>query len=179
MNDTLTQRSKFLSKVLRHDPGAIGIELDENGWADVSELLEGMARAKKRLSLQELEEIVRENNKKRFAFSEDHLRIRASQGHSIDIDLGLEPKEPPEILFHGTALKFLDSIKATGLAPGKRQYVHLSVDVETAMNVGRRHGKPVALKIKAKLMSNAGHKFWISDNGVWLALSVPAEYIEF
>jgi putative RNA 2'-phosphotransferase len=173
------QRSKFLSKILRHDPGAIGISVDENGWADVSELLKGLARSGKPMSLSELEEVVRDNNKKRFAFSEDRQKIRASQGHSLKVELGLDPKEPPELLYHGTASRFLDSIKESGLVPGSRQHVHLSLDEETAVAVGKRHGKPVTLKVKAGLMHREGLKFWLSDNGVWLAENVPVRYIEF
>jgi putative RNA 2'-phosphotransferase len=166
--------SKFLSFVLRHKPDAIGLTLDDEGWADVAELI---AKATVPFDLADLEHVVAENDKKRFAFSPDHSRIRASQGHSLAIDLGLEAVVPPETLFHGTVDKFLVSIREQGLKPQSRQHVHLSKDVETARIVGARRGKPVILTVGAGDMHLKGHKFYLSANGVWLTDKVPAEFL--
>src|SRR5262249_10235852 len=141
--------SKFLSLVLRHDPGKIGITLDPQGWVGVDDLLEALRRADMRVSRELLAEVVATNEKKRFAFSEDGTNIRASQGHSVEVELGLPPTQPPEVLFHGTASRFVESIRDKGLIPGSRQQVHLSLDEATAVNVGQRHGKPVVLRVKA------------------------------
>jgi putative RNA 2'-phosphotransferase len=175
----LTKTSKFLSLVLRHKPEEIGLVLDANGWADVDELIRLVNQHGRSLTRALLERVVAENDKKRFAFSEDGKRIRASQGHSVEIDLALTPREPPEFLFHGTATRFLDSIRATGLHSANRQHVHLSPDVETAKKVGQRHGKPAILTIRAGAMQSAGHAFYLSANGVWLTDNVPVEFIEF
>ena len=174
----LVSTSKFLSLVLRHKPDAFGLELDLNGWADVGELIR-LAMNIRRLTRPVLEQVVAENDKKRFAFSDDGQRIRASQGHSIDIDLALAAVEPPELLYHGTASRFADSIRASGLNSANRQHVHLSVDVPTATRVGQRHGKPVVLTIHAGAMAGAGYLFYLSANGVWLTERVPTEYIRF
>lgn len=162
------QTSKFLSYVLRHRPDSIGITLDENGWVDVEVLLAAAQRHGKRLSRQLLERVVAENDKKRFAFSEDGRRIRASQGHSVSVDLALEPIEPPEFLYHGTVEPFLESIREKGLVRGSRHHVHLSPDEATARKVGSRRGKPVILVVQAGRMHEAGHQFFRSANGVWL-----------
>ncbi len=175
---THTKTSKFLSLILRHQPDAIGLTLDENGWADVSELLLKINQSGRSLDLETLKTIVAENDKKRFAFSDDGTKIRASQGHSIEVDLGLIPTEPPEILFHGTAKHSIGSIFATGLKPGSRQHVHLSHTLETAIKVGSRHGTPAVLQVQAKKMHEAGHLFYVSANGVWLTDLVPIEFIE-
>lgn len=175
----LVKTSKFLSLVLRHQPDKIGLKLDEQGWADVSELIRLSNQNGNQLDLDLLQKIVADNDKKRFAFSPDGLRIRASQGHSVDIDLALAPIEPPAVLYHGTALRFLPSIRQTGLNPGSRQHVHLSLDKQTATKVGQRHGSPVILTIQSKKMFDKGHKFFKSENNVWLTDSVPVEYIEF
>ncbi|MBL6447901.1 RNA 2'-phosphotransferase [Fulvivirga sp. 29W222] len=172
-----TELSKFLSLVLRHKPETIGLELDPEGWADVKELFEKMNAHRKPIDMEVLEVIVENNNKKRFRFNEDKTRIRASQGHSISIDLGYEKIEPPEVLYHGTASKNIDNILKTGLTKGSRHHVHLSLDIETAINVGQRHGKPVVLNIRARAMHNDGLHFYRSDNGVWLTESVPVQYI--
>ncbi|MEM6916531.1 MAG: RNA 2'-phosphotransferase, partial [Verrucomicrobiota bacterium] len=140
-----TRLSKMLSFVLRHEPEAIGLKLDSEGWAQVDELLACLRESGKSASRSELEEVVAQNNKQRFRFSDDGLRIRANQGHSIQIDLKLEPATPPHQLYHGTATRFLSSIFADGLVPGSRQHVHLSAERSTALAVGRRHGKPVTL----------------------------------
>lgn len=175
----ITQRSKFLSLVLRHQPQKIGIQLDAQGWVKVDVLLEALGNNHRELSLEELQEVVANNNKKRFAFSEDGQMIRASQGHSVKIDLGYVPKSPPEILYHGTATRFLDSIQENGLIKGKRHHVHLSADLETASKVGKRHGKLVILKVQSKAMEKLGFEFFQSENGVWLTEKVPVEYLMF
>ena len=174
----LTKKSKFLSLVLRHKPETIGLELDENGWANVDELLQKCV-ANNSMTMAILEEIVATNNKKRFAFNDDKTKIRASQGHSIDVDLNLEEKEPPFYLFHGTAEKNIESIKEKGLIKSGRQYVHLSSDYDTAVKVGQRHGNPVVLMVRAKTRTYRGFKFFISDNNVWLKDHVEPEDIVF
>lgn len=171
-NDTRT--SKFLSLVLRHQPEKIGITLDSHGWAKVQEILTGMD-----LTMEELEHIVETDEKRRYSFSEDKALIRANQGHSIPIDLELEPRTPPELLYHGTVGRFLDAIQKEGLTKQKRQYVHLSPDVETAVKVGRRRGKPVVLQVAAGRMHQDGYDFFLSDNGVWLTAAVPPRYLKF
>lgn len=171
--------SKFLSYVLRHRPDSIGLELDSAGWTDVDVLL-NRARAKgKRLTREILEEVVRTNDKQRFAFSPDGTRIRASQGHSIHVELGLEPLTPPDLLYHGTASRFLEPIRREGLKPMSRTHVHLSADHATAVNVGARHGKPIVLLISSGEMHSAGISFYRSQNGVWLVETVPTQYIVF
>lgn len=180
MNPKRTKNiSKFLSLILRHKPEQIGITLDENGWTSVAILLEKINVDKYSLSMEELEEIVATNNKKRFAFNEDKTLIRANQGHSVHIDLALQPKEPPSYLYHGTVEKFMESIREKGLIKGSRQHVHLSADKETAINVGSRRGKPIILIIKSGEMHAQNHTFYQSENGVWLTDSVPTEFIDF
>lgn len=171
--------SKFLSLVLRHKPQVIGLDLDDNGWAETQELLEKLAKNNRKIDLETLEEVVANNDKKRFAFNADKTKIRASQGHSIEVKLGYAPVEPPEILFHGTATRFLDSIQKQGLLKGNRHQVHLSQNIETASNVGSRHGKVIVLKVKALDMYKAGFEFFISENQVWLTDHVPVEYLDF
>jgi putative RNA 2'-phosphotransferase len=179
MDSSLVRVSKFLSLVLRHDPGHIGLRLDEAGWADVDELLAGAAGAGVRFDRATLERVVAENDKKRFSLSPDGTRIRASQGHSVNVALGLEPRTPPERLYHGTASRFVESIRESGLHSAARTHVHLSADEATARNVGQRHGKPVVLTIAAGRMHRDGRLFFRSENGVWLTDAVPVEYIEF
>jgi putative RNA 2'-phosphotransferase len=171
--------SKFLSFVLRHEPESIGLRLDSGGWAEVDELIRLANEAGRTLSRELIEAVVAECPKRRFALSPDGRRIRANQGHSINIELGLEPRVPPEVLYHGTASRFLDSIRTEGLHPAGRKLVHLSSDEETAVEVGRRHGKPVVLRILAKESHAAGNRFYLSENGVWMTASVPAAFIEF
>lgn len=178
MNQKTTKISKFLSLVLRHQPEAIGIALDPAGWVEVSALLEAMRRHGRGISETELREVVETNDKKRFCFSDDGLRIRASQGHSVEVELGYEPAEPPEELFHGTVERFLDPIRREGLRKGDRHHVHLSPDRPTAERVGQRRGRPVILTIRAGQMHRDGLAFFLSANGVWLTDHVPAEYIE-
>lgn len=175
----MSRKSKFLSLVLRHKPEVAGISLDAQGWVPINTLLRGLKRAGHGMTRTELEKIVAENDKKRFTISEDGQRIRAAQGHSVDIDLGLDPVAPPDILYHGTASSSLDSIFASGIVPGNRKKVHLSLDPETAIRVGRRHGKPVVLRVEAGQMFRDGHLFWCADNGVWLTDNVPSAYLGF
>lgn len=168
---------RFLSLVLRHKPEVIGIKLDEEGWTEVSDLLEKLKHADRNLSMEDLRQIVANNNKSRYAFSEDGTRIRASQGHSVNISLGYQPVRPPEFLYHGTATKYLDSILKTGIDKKSRHHVHLSADRGTAVNVGSRHGKPVILVIHALKMHEEGFEFYKSENDVWLTENVPPEYL--
>lgn len=179
MRKDLVKVSKFLSLVLRHQPEKIGITLDDAGWVEVSNLLRACNENGFAISAQLLEEVVRTNDKKRFAFSEDGLKIRASQGHSIEVELDYTPITPPEILYHGTATRFLDSIKEQGLLKGTRHHVHLSADEETAIKVGARHGKAMVLIIESARMHAAGFFFYKSENGVWLTDHVPTDYIRF
>lgn len=169
--------SKFMSLILRHNPGKVGIELDESGWVEVSVLIEAMNNSGKSVDEKLIQEVVETNDKKRFTFSEDGKNIRANQGHSIDVDLKLEAQEPPEILYHGTATKNIASIKECGLEKRNRQHVHLSADKVTATKVGQRHGKVVILIIRARAMAEVGHEFFLSKNGVWLTEKVPVEFI--
>lgn len=173
----LVSLSKFLSMVLRHDPAAIGLSLDEQGWTSIDRLLACAAAAGKPIDRAMLDQIVAQNDKKRFSISADGLRIRAAQGHSVAVDLGLAAREPPAQLFHGTATHFLKAILAQGLRPQSRQQVHLSADADTARNVGQRHGKPVVLCIDTQGMRREGHTFFQADNGVWLTDHVPAEFL--
>jgi putative RNA 2'-phosphotransferase len=172
-------KSKFLSLVLRHDPGQIGIELDEAGWTDVAALLAAAERHGVRLTRAELGEIVATSDKQRFALSDDGARIRANQGHSVEVDLQLEVVPPPATLYHGTVDGALAGIRDKGLLRGARHHVHLSADLATATKVGGRRGKPVVLTIDARAMSEAGHTFYRSTNGVWLVDAVPAAFIAF
>ena len=167
--------SKFLSLVLRHQPETVGILLDEGGWVDVDELIAACAAKGRRFSRAELDFVVANNNKKRFAFSEDGRRIRASQGHSVAVTLGLPATAPPDVLYHGTAAATVPLILREGLKPMSRQDVHLSADVETAVRVGSRHGRPVVLEVDAAGLAAAGHEFRVSANGVWLTDKVPPE----
>lgn len=165
-----------MSLILRHNPQAIGIKLDHAGWASVDGLLKGMKRKGHTLSFKQLEEIVNSNDKQRYSFNADKSKIRANQGHSIDVDLQLEDQQPPDWLYHGTASRFMDSIQQQGLQKRQRHHVHLSKDKETAHDVGSRHGKPVILTIAAAVMYRDGYQFYCSDNGVWLVDSVPPKY---
>ncbi|HKE57659.1 MAG TPA: RNA 2'-phosphotransferase [Pyrinomonadaceae bacterium] len=171
--------SKFLSLVLRHQPEKIGLTLGEGGWVLVSDLLQACAAHGVALTVETLETVVATNDKKRFSFSADHLLIRANQGHSIDVELGLAPLSPPPTLFHGTAERFLQSIRKQGLIKGQRHHVHLSDNQQTAIDVGRRYGKPVILLIASERMNKDGHLFFRSDNGVWLTDHVPVNYLSF
>ncbi|MDH0612219.1 MULTISPECIES: RNA 2'-phosphotransferase [unclassified Agrobacterium] len=169
--------SKFLSYVLRHAPESIGLTLDAQGWADVADLLAKANASGMPLDEAGLFSVVAESDKKRFTLSEDGRRIRAAQGHSVKVDLGQPPVEPPPQLFHGTATRFLESIMREGLRPGSRQQVHLSEDRTTAHSVGQRHGKPAVLVVDAGRMFSEGHRFYQADNGVWLTDEVPTAYL--
>lgn len=174
---SLTEISKYISLILHHKPEVIGITLDEHGWADVEQLIQGISKTKK-INREMLEEIVRTDNKKRYSFNEDKTKIRANQGHSIQVDVELEKRTPPEFLWHGTAEKYVAAIEQQGLIPKSRLYVHLSEDIETASNVGNRHGNLVVYKICSKRMEKDGYEFYYSKNGVWLTKKVPVEYLE-
>lgn len=178
-NAEVTRTSRFLSLILRHKPEEIGLSLDENGWAEVDELIVLVNEHGRRLTRDLLQVVVEANDKKRFVFNGDGTKIRANQGHSVEVDLALPPRQPPERLFHGTATRFVGSIRSQGLVPGSRQHVHLSLDSTTAIKVGQRHGKPAVLEIDAGGMHRTGHVFYCSENGVWLTERVPVEFIGF
>lgn len=167
---------RFLSLVLRHNPDAAGISLDEHGWADVQDLLNGVHRSGRQIDLETLERIVRENNKQRYSFNADHTKIRANQGHSLQVDVELMAVKPPRYLYHGTASRFLPAIQREGIKKMSRQYVHLSGDFQTAVEVGRRHGSPVVITIHAEAMARDGAAFYLSENGVWLCEYVAPAY---
>lgn len=169
---------KFISLVLRHSPEVIGLELDENGWASVDELIAKSKKKRYNYTFDDLVEIVETNDKKRYSFNEKRTKIRANQGHSIDIDLNLTPVEPPQYLYHGTATRFVGFIREEGIVKGSRQHVHLSKDKDTAVKVGTRHGKPEVLTIRTGKMFEDGILFYLSDNGVWLTEYVDPKYIE-
>ena len=179
MNRRHVKTSKFLSYVLRHRPDSIGLAPDEGGWVPVDGLLEACRRHDHPISRDELDDVVATNDKRRFSFSPDRSRIRANQGHSISVELGLKPVQPPELLFHGTVERSLDGIRREGLARGKRHHVHLSPDEETARRVGKRRGRPVVLIVESGRMHRDGLAFYLSANGVWLTDSVPPEYLRF
>ncbi|MBL7975028.1 MAG: RNA 2'-phosphotransferase, partial [Candidatus Kapabacteria bacterium] len=169
--------SKFLSLVLRHKPEEIGVTLDENGWCSVEELLQKIQIKQTSCTMEVLEYVVDTNPKQRFAFNESKTMIRANQGHSIEIDLNIEPQVPPEILYHGTTKNVLDSVIKEGLKKIQRHHVHLTTNVHTTLEVARRYGEPVLLQINTEAMHKAGHIFYCTANNVWLAESVPPEYI--
>lgn len=174
---SLKNTSKYLSLILRHKPETIGITLDEHGWAKVDDLIAGIAKTHS-CSMEILEEIVDTDEKQRYSFNEDKTLIRANQGHSIAVDVELEEAAPPKELWHGTGEKYMASIEAQGLIPKSRLYVHLSKDRETAVKVGRRHGKPVLYRIKSGEMRADGYSFFLSKNGVWLTKEVPVRYLK-
>ena len=175
----MIRASKFLSLLLRHAPETIGLELDEHGWASIDDLVRLTASSAAPLTRAIIEELVRTSDKQRFRLSDDGLRVRANQGHSLDVDVELRECPPPDVLYHGTALAFVPSIRTDGLVRGARQYVHLSADAITARKVGARHGAPVVLEILAKEMAATGTTFYLSENGVWLTHAVPPEWIRF
>lgn len=176
MRDTeLVRISKRLSKALRHNPASLGITLDANGWVDVDDVLAGFGSRGRTVTRDQLAMVVAANDKKRFTV--ENGRIRANQGHTVEVDLGLDPTEPPELLFHGTARSSVESILATGIDRGGRHHVHLSLDTDTAHKVGARHGRPIVLTVLAGRMHAAGGDFFVSANGVWLVDHVPAEYV--
>jgi putative RNA 2'-phosphotransferase len=178
MEKQLKNISKLMSLVLRHQPEAIGLQLDENGWANVQELIQKINKKGIKADFEIIKATVDSNDKKRFSFNEDQTMIRANQGHSIQVELNLKTATPPDILYHGTATRFLESILKEGLTKQQRQHVHLSWQLETAKAVGARHGKPVILSIDAKAMQQDGCIFYLSDNHVWLTDTVPVKYIQ-
>ncbi len=177
MEKQLTKTSKFLSYILRHRPDEIGLSLDPAGWAEISALIEKANATGKRLDVELVQLIVETNDKQRFAISEDGLRIRANQGHSLEIDLALAPRTPPSTLLHGTAERFMDAIRTEGLRKMNRHHVHLTRSLQTARSVGGRYGRPVILTIDAAGMHAEGFEFFMSQNGVWLTQRVPFEFI--
>lgn len=174
----LVELSRFLSFVLRHQPDSIGLVLDQHGWARIDELINRANAAATRFTRGDLLRVLDASGKRRFMLSEDGLRIRAVQGHSLSVDLGLSPQDPPAHLYHGTASRFLESIRFEGLKAQGRQHVHLSMDMLTAWHVGRRHGQPVVLKVQALRMSVDGFLFYRAQNGVWLTDYVPPKYLD-
>jgi putative RNA 2'-phosphotransferase len=177
MKPDLVKVSKFLSYVLRHAPESIELALDANGWASIDALIAKAQAKGTTLTADAIREAVATNDKQRFALSEDGTRIRANQGHSIEVDLALAPQVPPDVLYHGTATRFVESIRGAGLVPGSRQHVHLSADRDTAAKVGTRHGVPIVLGVDARAMQADGNLFYRSENGVWLTAAVPARYL--
>lgn len=178
MHKQHTDISKFLSFVLRHDPHAIGLTLDREGWAEIDALIAGARTTGRELDLPLIRDVVAGSDKKRFAISDDGRRIRAVQSHSTDtVAIQHEAKVPPEFLYHGTTTRFLDSILAEGLRPGERHHVHLSKDIDTAIAVGQRHGKPAVLRIEALRMHSQGFTLFQADNGVWLTTNVPPDFL--
>ena len=167
---------KFIAFILRHHPESIGMKLDEHGWACTEDLIAGIAKSRP-FDMQMLEEIVRTDSKQRYSFNEDKTLIRANQGHSIPVDVELEQKTPPDVLWHGTGEKYVESINRIGLIPKSRLYVHLSKDYEIAKTVGNRHGKSVVYRVNAKQMAEDGYPFYLSVNGVWLTKEVPVQYL--
>lgn len=178
MDRRLVSVSKFLSLVLRHEPGLIGLSLSPQGWVPIAELLLQAAAHGKPVSREELDQIVAQNDKQRFSISDDGLQIRAAQGHSVTVELGLAALAPPPQLYHGTATRFVDAIRSQGLLPQSRQQVHLSADIDTALTVGARHGKPVVFVVDAQRMHAAGLPFYLADNGVWLTDAVAPEFLQ-
>lgn len=178
LNDKeLIKTSRFLSLILRHKPETIGISLDKNGWAKVSQVIKGMREKGYTINLEILDLIVTTDDKQRYSFDTHKTRIRANQGHSIDVDVQLKECQPPEFLYHGTGEKYQNSIEENGLVPKSRLYVHLSADKETALNVGKRHGKPIIYKVAAQRMYEQGIKFYLSENNVWLTKKVDKEFL--
>jgi putative RNA 2'-phosphotransferase len=177
MTDDPVSLSKFISYVLRHKPDSIGLTLDSQGWASIDALIEKSHASGTMFGRVDLLKMVDGNDKKRFSISDDGQRIRAAQGHSVAIELGLMAQEPPHVLYHGTATRFVSSILAEGLKPQSRQQVHLSADETTAHRVGQRHGKPAILTVEAHLMHAEGFKFFLADNGVWLTDHVPPAFL--
>lgn len=177
MNSILTEVSRYLSYILRHNPSAAGVTMDEHGWVDVYDLVRGVRKKYPEFSYHILKLIVEMDEKQRYSFNEDRTKIRANQGHSVNVDVELEACEPPEVLFHGTGLKYIMSIGRDGLIPKSRLYVHLSKDSDTAIKVGKRHGDPVLYHVASGRMYHDGYEFFLSKNGVWLTKEVPVKYL--
>ena len=170
--------SKFISLILRHKPQEIGLQLDEYGYINTNDLIDGMNVKGYNVTILDIERIVAEDDKQRYSFNSDKSKIKANQGHSIEVNLELQPVKPPDILYHGTAKRVLDNILSQGITKQARQYVHLSADIETASKVGKRHGELVIFNVDSKRMNEDGYKFYLSDNGVWLVDFVPYEYLD-
>lgn len=170
--------SKFISLILRHKPQEIGLQLDEYGYVNTNDLINGMIRKGYNVTITDVERIVSEDDKQRYSFNSDKSKIKANQGHSIEVNLELQPVKPPMVLYHGTSKKVLNSILSQGITKKSRQYVHLSADIETASKVGTRHGELVLFKVDSKRMYEDGHEFYLSDNGVWLVDFVPSKYFD-
>lgn len=177
MEVELVRLSKIISRALRHRPESVGITLDRHGWCDIGTLVDALTVRGTPITREQLEVIVRCNDKARFALSEDGARIRAQQGHSVEVDLQLRPKTPPPVLYHGTVAEHLGAIRKAGLLPMRRHHVHLSRDRSTATDVGRRRGEPVILTVDAYRMHRDGHRFFLSGNDVWLVEKVPPQYL--
>ena len=175
--DDYRHLSKFISLILRHKPEVIGIKLDNFGWANVEDLIIGIKNSGKDINLDILTQIVLNDDKRRYSFNEDKTLIRANQGHSIQVDVNLDEKVPPNVLYHGTGQKSVSSIKHQGIMPMTRLYVHLSSDIDTAIKVGKRHGNPYVFTIDTKTMFNDGIKFYLSENGIWLTKYVDSKYL--
>jgi putative RNA 2'-phosphotransferase len=173
----LVKISKYLSRHLRHDPARIGLELEPGGWVPVDDLLRACRDHGFEVTRAELEEVVARNDKRRYAIDPSGRRIRANQGHTVEVDLGLAPADPPAVLFHGTGERSVDAILRDGLRPMARHHVHLSPDAETARRVGGRHGRPVVLEVAAGAMAAGGYEFFVTDNDVWLTAAVPPEFL--
>ncbi|MDY4920481.1 MAG: RNA 2'-phosphotransferase [Phascolarctobacterium sp.] len=176
MSRSLIDWSKFLAMILRHKPEVVGIKLDGHGWAKVEELVAAFNEIES-FNMSMLEEIVRTDEKMRYSFNADKSKIRANQGHSLNVDVELKECMPPEVLYHGTGEKYVESIDKEGLKARQRLYVHLASELETAIKVGKRHGKPWVYKVMAGTMARAGYKFYLSENGVWLTSAVPVRYL--
>lgn len=177
--DENVKLGKYLCLILRHEPEAIGIQIDPFGWALINELIDGMNRAGKNIDRTKLDEIVATDPKNRYSYNDEKTKIRANNGHSLSVDVHAAPAVPPDILYHGTALRFVESIRRRGLMKQCRNHVHLAADYGTAVNVGTRHGKAVVLKINTLEMHNDGIKFYSSENGLWLTDNIPVKYIQF
>ena len=177
MNKRHNKISRTLSKVLRHDPASIGLALDSEGWADVGELLAGLTKNGHKTDRDLLIEVVEGGNNTRFTFSEDRSKIRANQGHSVEIDLKKSKTSPPEYLYHATAVRSMEAIEVEGLSKMKRQHVHLSIDGRAAHAAGKRHGEPIILEIASRLLESHGHKFYLIENEVWLTDDIPPDYL--
>lgn len=175
--ERLVKVSKYLSRHLRHEPERLGLTLEPGGWVDVDDLLAACSRHNMTLSRTELDEVVTNNSKQRFSFDESGRKIRANQGHSVDVDLQLAPSNPPEVLYHGTGHRTVEAIRRDGLRKMARHHVHLSADVPTARVVGARHGRPHIFAVDAAGMKREGHIFYRSENGVWLVDEVPPAYL--
>jgi probable RNA 2'-phosphotransferase len=174
---SLDKMSKYLSLILRHKPEVIGITLDEHGWANVEDLINGINKTQP-FTMDMLEEIVATDDKQRYSFNKDKTLLRANQGHSIPVDVELKEMSPPEYLYHGTGKKYAVSIDRLGLLPKSRLYVHLSDNMDTATKIGKRHGEPLIYRVNSRAMSLDGYTFYKSVNGVWLTKKVPTDYLE-